>query len=290
MHLLDVDIWMWVQAIAPKTATPAFRQMIWKLFQQPGQWAALVGTSYIPPPIGDTLRSSIRRSYEWGVHTASTVPVGELALWLAESAGITTERAQWIEHFAACVALGEAHNGPAPASKPKKDAGEQRRIKRFPKPLQTSRLDYELKEFTARARAEAAAAVNAAEPPPAETSEDRPPPAPYELDDRMDTAEDPVAQDPEAAGVVLTDEQLADVMSWGQTEGVPRFYIFGEDSASAYVLRHQTSTVLEFRARDRRGFGGSDGEFEGQSMSISDWGAYMRIRMYKYQREHSRVK
>ena len=51
MHPLDIDIWMWVQAIAPKT-TPAFRQMIWKLFQQPGQWAALVGTSYIPHPLG----------------------------------------------------------------------------------------------------------------------------------------------------------------------------------------------------------------------------------------------
>ena len=79
------------------------------------------------------------------------------------------------------------------------------------------------------------------------------------------------------------------VMSWGRTEGVPRFYIFGEDLASAYVLRHQTSTVLEFQARDRRGFRGSDGESEGQSMSISDWRAYMRIRTYKYQREHSRV-
>ena len=44
---------------------------------------------------------------------------------------------------------------------------------------------------------------------------------------------------------------VAPVMSWGRTEGVPRFYIFGEDSASAYVLRYQTSTVLEFRARDR---------------------------------------
>ena len=36
---------------------------------------------------------------------------------------------------------------------------------------------------------------------------------------------------------------LIHVMSWGRTEGVPRFYIFGEDSASAYVLHHQTSTV-----------------------------------------------
>ena len=153
---------------------------------------------------------SIRRLYEWGVHTASTVPLRDLALWLAESAGITTERAQWIEHFAAHVASGEAHNGPAWASKPKKDAGEQRRIKKFPKRLQTSHLDHKLKGFTARAQAEAAAVVNAAEPPPTETSENCPSPAPYELDDRMDVTEDPVAQDPETAGIVLTDEQLAE--------------------------------------------------------------------------------
>ena len=36
MHLLNVDIWMWVQAIAPKTAAPTFRLMIWKLFQGNG--------------------------------------------------------------------------------------------------------------------------------------------------------------------------------------------------------------------------------------------------------------
>ena len=102
------------------------------------------------------------------------------------------------------------HNGPARASKPKKDAGEQCCIKKFPKRLQTSCLDHELKEFTVRAQAEAAAAVNAAEPPPAETSETCLPPAPYELDDRMDITEDPVAQDPETASIVLTDEQLAE--------------------------------------------------------------------------------
>ena len=60
MHLLDVDIWMWVQAIAPNTTAPAFQRMIWKLFQQPGQWAALVGNTHIPPPMGDTLRLSIK--------------------------------------------------------------------------------------------------------------------------------------------------------------------------------------------------------------------------------------
>ena len=60
------------------------------------------------------------------------------------------------------------------------------------------------------------------------------------------------------------------VMSWDRTEGVPRFYMFGEDSASAYVLRHHMSTVLEFQTKDRQGFGSSDEEFEGQSMLISD--------------------
>ena len=36
MHLLDIDIWMWVQAIAPKVTASTFQQMVWKLFQQPG--------------------------------------------------------------------------------------------------------------------------------------------------------------------------------------------------------------------------------------------------------------
>ena len=160
MNLLDVDIWMWVQVIAPKVAAPTFKWVIWKLFQQLGHWAALVCNQHIPPLMGDTLWSSIRQPYEWGAHTASTVPIGELAIWLAEYAGIITEHAQWLKHFAAQVALGEAHNGPAWASKPKK----KRRIKRFPKRLQMSRLDNELEEFTTHAQAEAAAAVNAAEP------------------------------------------------------------------------------------------------------------------------------
>ena len=42
--------------------------------------------------------------------------------------------------------------------------------------------------------------------------ENRPPPAPYELDDRMD-----VSEDPEAAGIVLTDEQLAEELYGPQT-------------------------------------------------------------------------
>ena len=31
------------------------------------------------------------------------------------------------------------------------------------------------------------------------------------------------------------------------------------------------------------GFGGTDDEFKGQSILISDWGTYMKFRMYLYQ-------
>ena len=88
----------------------------------------------------------------------------------------------------------------------------------FPKQLQTSHLDSELDEFTTHAHVEVAAAINAADPPPTFPSEDRPLPAPYELDNQMDTTKDLVAQDPEASGVMLTDEQLAKELYSSQKE------------------------------------------------------------------------
>ena len=58
---------------------------------------------------------------------------------------------------------------------------------------------------------------NATETPLTGTSEDRPQPAPYELGDQMDVTEDLAVQDPEASGVVLTDEQLAEELYSPQT-------------------------------------------------------------------------
>ena len=55
-------------------------------------------------------------------------------------------------------------------------------------------------------------------PPPTFPSEDHPLPAPYELDNQMDTTEDLVVQDPEASGVMLTDEQLAKELYGSQKE------------------------------------------------------------------------
>ena len=87
----------------------------------------------------------------------------------------------------------------------------------FPKQLQMSHLDNELTEFTACAQVEAAAVVNASELPPMGTLEGHTQPAPYELDDQMDVTEDPIIQDPEALGVMLTNEQLAEELYSPQT-------------------------------------------------------------------------
>ena len=59
----------------------------------------------------------------------------------------------------------------------------------FSKRLQRSHFDNELDEFTTCAQVEAAAAVTAANPPPMFPSEDRPLPAPYELDNQMDVTD-----------------------------------------------------------------------------------------------------
>ena len=148
---------------------------------------------------------------------------------------------QWLEHFAARVALGEAHNGPVQASKPKKDAGEQHRIKMFPKWLQTSRLDSELDKFTTCAHVEAAAAVNAADPPPTFPSEDRPLPATYELDNQMDTTEDLVTQDPEAGSCSLMSNWPKSFMALKKSRNL---LLEGED-VSALCTYFHTMLPLE---------------------------------------------
>ena len=67
MNLLNVDIWLWMQTIAPSIAPVVFKWVLWKIFQEKGQWATL--TKGITPPslVGDTLRSSIKCQFDWGV-------------------------------------------------------------------------------------------------------------------------------------------------------------------------------------------------------------------------------
>ena len=87
---------------------------------------------------------------------------------------------------------------------------------------------------------------------------------------------------------------------WAETgtESTSRCWMFSKDLASAYVLCHQTSSVLIFQMRVRWGFRGSDKEFEEQSMLISDWRtyqgsenwAYIRVRVWRLELEQGERK
>ena len=36
MNLLDVDIWLWMQTVAPSIAPVVFKRVLWKIFQKKG--------------------------------------------------------------------------------------------------------------------------------------------------------------------------------------------------------------------------------------------------------------
>ena len=91
MNLLDVDIWLWMQMIAPSIAPVVFKRVLWKIFQEKGQWATLTKGITPPSPAGDTLRSSIKCQFDWGGHSPQDVGNKELADWVAVNAGITAE-------------------------------------------------------------------------------------------------------------------------------------------------------------------------------------------------------
>ena len=101
MNLLDIDIWLWVQIIAPSVAPVAFKQVLWRIFQEKGQWATLTTGITPPSPAGDTLRSSIKCQFDWRGCSPQEVGNEELADWVTVNAGITAKRAQWLEQFAA---------------------------------------------------------------------------------------------------------------------------------------------------------------------------------------------
>ena len=91
MNLLNIDIWLWMQTIAPSIAPVVFKWVLWKIFQEKGQWATLTKGITPPSPVGDTLRLSIKCQFDWGGHSPQDVGNEELADWVAVNAGITIE-------------------------------------------------------------------------------------------------------------------------------------------------------------------------------------------------------
>ena len=77
-----------------------FKWVLWKIFQEKGQWTTLIN-GVTPSPVGDTLQSSIKCQFDWEGRSPQDVGNEELADWVAVNTGITAERAQWLKQFAA---------------------------------------------------------------------------------------------------------------------------------------------------------------------------------------------
>jgi hypothetical protein len=193
MNLHAVDVWMWLQKVTPKKNSSGFRKSLWALFQQPGRWFHWVSDLHIPSPTGDTFHASVMEAYDWGDHHPRDHSEQELAQWLMQHGGIDISHAALLEVFAKCSASGAAHNHPARLGKRKQgalgaSAATQGVAKRsLMECIQRQQLDSDLDKDTVAAVATSSLIVMDNPTFPDEVVESRPSPAPYDLDDHMDT-------------------------------------------------------------------------------------------------------
>jgi hypothetical protein len=193
MNLHDVDIWMWLQKVTPKKNSSVFRKSLWALFQQPGRWFQWVSDLRIPLSAGDTFRASITEAYDWGDRHPRDPSKQELAQWLMQHGGIDIACAALLKVFAECSASGIAYNHPARLGKRKQgalgaSAVTQGAAKRsLSEHIQQQQLDSDLDKATVTAVTTLSSIVVDDPTFPDEVVESCPSPAPYDLDDHMDT-------------------------------------------------------------------------------------------------------
>jgi hypothetical protein len=193
MNLHDVDIWMWLQKVTPKKNSSGFRKSLWALFQQPGRWFQWVSNLRIPLTAGDTFRTSVTKAYDWGDRHPKDHSEQELALWLLQHGGINITRASLLEVFAkrvtsgvACnhsARLGKCKQGALGASAVTQGAAKHSLVER----IQRQQLDSDLDKATVAAVTVLSSIVVDDPMFPDEVVESHPSPAPYDLDDHMDT-------------------------------------------------------------------------------------------------------
>jgi hypothetical protein len=80
------------------------------LFSEPSQWSDLVDVQECLTPQADTLRASITSPFPITGCNTSTIPLGELAQWLAQFGGLTPDRVPRIEAYIACLLSKDAYN------------------------------------------------------------------------------------------------------------------------------------------------------------------------------------
>jgi hypothetical protein len=112
LNISDIDVWMWLKKLSP-TSQPlstSLRAPLMNLFSDLGGWNDLVNSQECLTPQGDTLRSSIMLPFPIKGRDMSTIPLGELARWLACCSGLTSDRVPRIEAYVVRLLSKEAHN------------------------------------------------------------------------------------------------------------------------------------------------------------------------------------
>jgi hypothetical protein len=152
---------MWLRKLSPKSRPPnaTLRALLISLFSKPGRFNNLIEARECLTPQGDTLRSSITSAFPIAGRDMSTIPLVELAKWLAHCGGITPDRVPHIEAYVACFLSKEAYN-------PAAIEGQQRMKKVSTRTTKRARTKVSAHTVTAEQLNRGLAATQPPSPPP----------------------------------------------------------------------------------------------------------------------------
>jgi len=132
LNTSDVDIWMWMKKLSPKSRPP--NATLWasliSLFSEAGQWGSLVDPRECLTPQTENLRGSVTSPFPINGRDTSTIPPSEIARWLATYGGLTPDRAPRIEAYIARLLTKKAHNSVATEGQQKMKRAATRSTKR----------------------------------------------------------------------------------------------------------------------------------------------------------------
>jgi hypothetical protein len=115
LNTSDVDIWMWLNQLSPKsrpTNSTMWASLI-SLFSEPGRWSGLVEPREHLTPQAETLRGSVTSPFPIAGRDTATIPHSEIPRWLATYGGLTPDRVPRIEAYVACHLTKRAYNSAA---------------------------------------------------------------------------------------------------------------------------------------------------------------------------------
>jgi hypothetical protein len=132
LNTSDVDIWMWLKQLSPKsrpTNSTMWASLI-SLFSDPGRWSGLVEPRECLTPQAETLRGSVTLPFPSAGRDMATIPHSEIARWLTTYGRLTPHRVPRIEAYIARHLTKRAYNSAATEGQQKMKKAATRATKR----------------------------------------------------------------------------------------------------------------------------------------------------------------